>query len=609
MKKHSSPSRAAALLLTLALALSLFSACGSTKRDDGALSVFIPMAGDHFNNLEALLQEAYPDIVFEKSGYFGSASSTYLLQRFEVGDLTDIIITTTTPSEELQKETMLDLSGYDFVQNYKASALNKLDVEGRIYFLEGPTTVRGIAYNKTLFEEMGWEAPSNHEEFTALIAQIKQESDIMPLAIPGKYPGTYFTLMSELSFCDFLQTPDGSDWQRRFAAGEASSREGFQTGISLLQDWVDAGAFDESQNISGSTDDRIKLLGRECAMLYFLGNQSALVEEAEAAEDEFGTFPLYGLGEESDFCATGHGIKIGLNKRLGEPGNEAKLENALKLLELFSTTEGQMIYYSGESDILPLVGSGSELPELFDGLKSTIDSGHTSPYLYAGYADIMTPTGEYLQKQCSSGGELSGVFELMDELRKTSLETGVVSLATVEETLDESQTAQFVANALNAQGLGDFALVSRGEYSDYIQAGGGSNGKMYAGVLDSERAIVPLSGYNMQNIVTLSLSGAQVRELLELGRIIKDEEGNSVSFKYFASGLEVTRAEDGSLESALLGGEPLDETAVYTVVFTPEDYSEETAALAEPQDTGVVWREAYRSYVLGLGTITPEDAM
>lgn len=54
----------------------------------------------------------------------------HIQERFERNDLPDIIMATYMPEGSIQKETLLDLSGYGFVQNYKASILSNLSVEG-----------------------------------------------------------------------------------------------------------------------------------------------------------------------------------------------------------------------------------------------------------------------------------------------------------------------------------------------------------------------------------------------------------------------------------------------------------------------------------------------
>lgn len=600
--------RAAAI--TLLLLFPILTINGCKHQEDPVLSVLIPIQGSRFDELAALFSKTHPEVTFNRSAYYGSTASPYLYRRFQMNDLTDIIITTYAPPDELQKSTLLDLSGYDFIQDYKESVLTNMNIDGKIYLLEGPSSARGIAYNKTLFAEKGWKVPSSHEEFIALIKQIRaEEKEMMPIAIPGKYSGTYFTLMSELSHCDYLQTPAGAAWQRDFADGTASSREGFQTGLALLQDWLDAGAFDPRQSDASDGDDYELLASRGSAMSYVMGKQSDLVELTEASEDDFGMFPLYGKGADSEFCATTYGVKFGLNKKLGEPGNEKKLKAAVELLELLSTEEGQMIFHTGLGDILPLVGSSPSLPSLFEDINEVLNQGHAAPFLYAGYEDVLAPAGEYIKDVCLNGGELTGVYDVMDSLRRETLDNVEDTyIATVTETLDERQTAQFVANALHAQGLGDFALVSLGDYSPGVVVAGGSNGKLYAGGIDLSNVDTPLSSDLLKHIVTLTLNGAQVRDLLEQGRVLENDAGNTHAYEYFSAGLAVERDKNGHIKSALLNGSPLEDETVYTVAFPPLDFSDAAGAAGSPQETDVVWKDAYRAYVAELGTITPDNA-
>ena len=321
MKKTSILLRALSVILLVGMLSGGLSGCAGTAQDR-ALSILTPN-----QNIEPLLDKLTAedsDITFDVQPYFGSGVSVHIQERFKNNDLPDIIMATYAPEDSIQKETLLDLSGYGFVQNYKASVLTNLSVDGGIYMLEGPSVVRGIGYNKTLFAEQGWSVPTSHEEFISLIKTIRADTDILPFTLPGVYSGTYFTLMSELSHCDFLMTAAGVSWAKDFSRGEASSREGFGTGITLLKDWVDAGVFDSAQ-VDMSDQQGIKMLvNRECAMTYLVGGQAFFLGKIEESSDEFGTFPLYGLGEDSEFCATNYGIKIGLNKRLGEPGNEEK---------------------------------------------------------------------------------------------------------------------------------------------------------------------------------------------------------------------------------------------------------------------------------------------
>ena len=62
----------------------------------------------------------------------------------------------------------MDISGYNFVGNYESSLLNQYDVDGAIYMLPGPFIIRSMVYNKTLFEEKGWQAPSTPDNSSIL---------------------------------------------------------------------------------------------------------------------------------------------------------------------------------------------------------------------------------------------------------------------------------------------------------------------------------------------------------------------------------------------------------------------------------------------------------
>ncbi|WP_418667062.1 extracellular solute-binding protein [Allofournierella sp.] len=592
MKKISALSRAMATALTAVVLASTFSGCGSTAKDH-SLSILTPS-----QSIEPLINKLTaetPGVTFDVQPYFGAGVSVHIQERFKQNDLPDIILATYAPEGSIQKETLLDLSGYGFVQNYKASVLSNLSVDGGIYLLEGPSTPRGIAYNKTLFAEKGWEVPTNHEEFISLVKTIRAETDILPMTLPGLYSGTYFTLMSELSHCDFLMTADGVTWAQEFAQGQASSRQGFGTGIELVKDWANAGVFDAAQ-VDMSDQQGIKMLiNRECAMTYLVGGQSFFLGKIKESADEFGTFPLQGLGSDSEFCATNYGIKIGLNKRLGEPGNEKKLESALKLLELFSTEEGQEMFRSSEADILPLAGTAARLPEEFIPLNETMNRGHAAPFLYPGYEDVLAVTGEYLREAITAGGDLDGVFELMDSIRQNTIQeqdTGN-ALAVVSEDLTEEQTARLVVNALYATGIGDIALCTVQRYTPGIRLAAAANGKYYQGELDTTNIDVPIGPRYNDPICTQDMTGAEIKQLLETGLVVANDAGITDYLPFISAGLDPKKLADGE---------------TYRVIFSPSDCGEKSPLEKSTVPSDIVWKEFWREYIIGLGTITPECA-
>lgn len=590
MKKTATLFRVLAVTLAAAILTGALSGCtGGTARDD---SLSILFANQNIEPLMDKLTAEDPEITFDVQPYFGSASSVHIQERFKNNDLPDIIMATYLPEGSVQKENLLDLSGYGFVQNYKASVLSNLSVDGGIYMLSGPSTVRGIAYNKTLFAERGWTVPASHEEFISLLKTIRAETDLLPLTLPGMYSGTYFTLMSELSHCDFLMTADGVTWAQEFAEGKASSQEGFGTGVALLKDWVDAGAFDPSQVDKSDTDAIKMMIDRECAMTYLMGGQPYFLGKIKESTDEFGTFPLYGAGEDSEFCATSYGVKIGLNKRLGEPGNEKKLEHALKLLELFSTEEGQELFRASEADVLPLVGTTAQLPEEFAPLNETMNRGHAAPFLYPGYEDILALTGEFLRETITAGGDLDGAFALMDSLRRDAIANrGGSVLATVSEDLTEEQTSRLVVNALYATGLGDIALCTVQRYTPGVKMGAAANGKYYQGDLDTNNIDIPIGPRYNDPVSTKDMTGAEIKRLMESGLVVTNDAGVTGHLPFISAGSDPETLVDGE---------------TYTVIFSPSDCAEKSPLYKNTELSDMIWKDFWREYIIGLGTITPE---
>lgn len=53
----------------------------------------------------------------------------------------------------MAKERLVDLSGYDFINNFSTALLDQVSIDGGVYLLPAGTSMFGILYNKTLMEE------------------------------------------------------------------------------------------------------------------------------------------------------------------------------------------------------------------------------------------------------------------------------------------------------------------------------------------------------------------------------------------------------------------------------------------------------------------------
>ena len=71
--------------------------------------------------------------------------------------------------------------------------------EEHYYIFPASTTVTGIVYNKTMFDENGWTVPTTVEELTALCEKIVTDTNgkVKPFVYPGTVGGGYWDFVGQ----------------------------------------------------------------------------------------------------------------------------------------------------------------------------------------------------------------------------------------------------------------------------------------------------------------------------------------------------------------------------------------------------------------------------
>ena len=159
-----------------------------------------------FDDFLGLVQEQYPDIALDFISYTGANKTGYSWEQMKHDDISDIFITSQILHEEMAKERLLDLSGYEFVNQFPHGILDQVSIDGGIYLLPVNYSMYGIYYNKTLMEEKGWELPSNITELEALCEEIREEG-MIPGVIGTQLTGNTFSAVFNLAKTDWLTTP------------------------------------------------------------------------------------------------------------------------------------------------------------------------------------------------------------------------------------------------------------------------------------------------------------------------------------------------------------------------------------------------------------------
>lgn len=594
------------------------SGCVDFKKANEDNTITINMRSSLTSHIMKALEEKFPDINFVVNEYSGANTSRYHKELLQRGQGGDIFFYTTFYNDKDVDKYLVNLSGYPFLGNFDKAILSTLDVNGAIYQIPGPINVRYVAVNKTLFEEKGWKIPENFDEVVAVCKQIrKEEPEITPLGIGAEGMGFMWSLVTSYAQMGFLDTAEGRAAEQGFRKGTVSFGDAFDEGLDMVGQLIDAGAFMPDKFIR-TWDITPKQMGdREVAMCYIMSpgvfHTELLSGEAKEEsifgkyDDEFVALPLYGKNKKNKGLILGTTNTWGINKSLEEKGNEKKLENALRILEYISSEEGQLAIRSDPASIPAIKDLNTDdIPEFMRDLWNDSTNSIKSFFLYTGYEHIIIETGQVLvdaMREGSSDGMKEKFVSIADKLNSEFLnnQSSSFSFGYAEDDLSVEQTREVSCEAFRTVAGADIAIASEGGRKNGTINGIGLAGRLFKGDIVGESLTVIVALKNT-NVVSLLMTGKEIREMLESGKVIDNDYGAPESFTYWASGVDVVK-KDGRIISIKINDKEIDDAAMYKVAMLNGDYSEEFARNHEITDTGVDILDALGNYFKSQGTI------
>ena len=326
------------------------------KKDDAheAITFMAP-----YKEVEAFIEQVhsvYPEVNIEVVPYSGDNTTTCLQNMFAAGDLPDVCtLTYYDPQTDLVSDKLLDLSGYDFTDNYVESRLQDVFDNGAIYLLPSTYNCYGITYNKTLLKKYGWELPNSFAELEVLAAKAKEAG--VDLCLPQiQYPGSGFQYLCNIADADFLGTLDGRLWQKDYLSGKAnvSNTPGMMQAMAYVQKWKDIGMLNGSGDALDDNVTRQRMA--EGNTLFLMGGTNGIVEADDNA-DQFGLMPFLSEDGTQNVFVLNVNRFYGLNKKLKQ--SPQKLEDALKVMRVLSTVAGTSALQPAttlKSSLLPIQG-------------------------------------------------------------------------------------------------------------------------------------------------------------------------------------------------------------------------------------------------------------
>ena len=575
----------------LLAATAALTACGGkteTVKKDDTHEVITFMAP--YMEEEAFIEQVhsvYPKVNIEIVPYSGDNTTTCLQNMFEANHLPDICtLTVYDPMTYHVSDKLLDLSGYDFTDNYVESRLQEVSDNGAIYLLPSSYNCYGITYNKTLLREHGWELPNSFAELEALAAEAKEAG--VDLCLPQiQYPGYGFQYLCNIADADFLGTLDGKLWQKDYLSGEAnvSNTPGMMQAMAYVQKWKDIGMLNDSGDALDDNVTRQRMT--EGNTLFLIGGTNGIVESDDNA-DKFGLMPYLSEDGTQNVFVLKVNRFYGLNKKLEQ--NPQKLEDALKVMRVLSTVEGSSALIPAKTlkcSLLPFKDAKADDTYYAD-VADVLNAGNTAPFIYSGWENTIVTTGTKMLDFIKGDATMEDVIRQMDEDQDSVVNNTPDTITTVTEELSQEDCAMLVGRCF-AQATGsDLALVSLSTWipgNPTDQNHHGVAAKLYAkGITDYDLSVILPTGWN-RTIQTVTLTGQQINDLLATGY---DAYGNGKGYPYVMAS-PVQPEADKTYQVAICG------------------VSDQLAAEADVVDSGVVGMDAAKAFFGAYTSISRAD--
>ena len=604
------------MLLTLTIICTLFAGCGLAEEAHEPVTMLAYWSWDTAA-FEAAFHEAYPEVNLNVVTIATNNMSEYFKLSLQNGDIPDIYVTTVLPDESYASQYLIDLSGEEFINAYRESALNEVDMGGAIYVLPGPATINGLVYNKTLVEQYDITLPQSFEEMVALkdtVAQIDANPDLQKFydANEARYAsfgitvddkvevmaarmdldGHIWNLFWNLGATGFLGTPDGELWKEDFLAGKATAVGNLESVMQIFEDYIDAG-FIEAEYIGNNWANPTFMIGG--ALIHSCSSWTvAHWESADYGTWDYGIMPFLAEEDGDNMLCTNTSRYYGLSKSL--ESDPQKLADAEKVLAFLSTPEGQTAWattgYGTEKEQVndtyysPITATSIPEGSFLKEVEDLLNDGYVQPLVscYGPWEDIVTSFADVLYEVVR--GNMTGEEALaeLDRINQERLTTGGVYIAESAETLDQEETAKLVGIAIGEAAHADAALVSVCSLTDCHTANSaGIMAPLYAGHITE--SVVNMITPNFSGAVqTVTLSGPALKELA-------------------AAGLEVG-GETFPYTLVMKDGIEPDDDSAYIVAFIsggmPEDLKDQAIA-AE-----VTGQAAVKDLVERLGTVSAD---
>lgn len=543
------------------------------------------------NGFIEVVHKYYPEINFEVIPYSGFNGTAFMQGQIRSGDIPDIYTASVyAPGLLGEQDKLLDLSSYDFTNNYVPARLHEVMLDNAIYLLPSYFSCIGITYNKKILADNGWTLPTSLKELEELAPKAR-EAGYTVFLNQIQYPGYGFQYLCNILDTGYFSTLGGREWQNKYLNGEATfaGTPEMVENMQLLQRWRDLGFLNDDMGLASDSDVAEEMIKGNT--LFMLGSSNDFTKFGGDNKD-FGLMPYLSEDGDQNVFILNVTRFSGLNKQLAEPGNEQKLEDALHVMEIMSTVEGLDALNTNfrNSSLAPLKDAPVVEGNYYQDILEQVNAGYTAPFIYAGWDNAIVADGNEMISFIRGEVDLDHVIATLDENQKLITDNSSQVITTVTENISTEDCARLTGIVFTKASGADFALISLDKWFPENHGDGNKNGvsgKLFALPATEQEITAFLPTGWRGNIETYTLTGKRVKELLDTGYDYKDQ-GFFYPYQLVAK-----------------DGFTIDDNATYTVVICGA-----TDAVKEEgnvQDTGILGLTAMDDYMGQFDTFSAQD--
>lgn len=373
MRGKSARYLSAALVLVMTGGLVL-SGCSGSEESSGKTEIEIlqykPEAATYFDQVEEQFNATHDDIHLTINS--PNDASTIMRTRFIREDYPDIIGIggDINYSYYVDAEILADVSDYEGMQNIKesyidiAEALEIVPTDGT-YIVPYVANAAGILYNRDMFEEHGWEIPTNWDELMSLCEEIEAEG-ILPF-----YFGFRDTWTCLAPWNGIAVDLAPADLCKQVNKGEANFTEGY---AEAAEKYIQLMEYGPEDPVAYGYNDACTAFARGESAMYPIGSYAVpqiLSVNPDMNIDSF----VMPASDSSDGNTLNSGIDLGFCVTADCPNKEAAYEVLDFLLE-----DENIQAYVDDQNAIPCREGDFELAPYVDGMTEYIESGNMTDY-------------------------------------------------------------------------------------------------------------------------------------------------------------------------------------------------------------------------------------